>query len=382
MTQKVVLLVNTGTPDNPDVTSVKRYLKEFLNDPMVIDIPWIFRMMLVNLIIVPFRASRSARLYKRLWTGDGSPLKINLEKLVCKLQLRLADRYRVIGAMRYGSPSIRSALQSINEETDLTVIPLYPQYARATTGSVKETILRESGSFRKIKSVRFTEQFYSHPSFVKVLSERISSLDLGKFDHIVFSYHSLPVSQIKKIHPSVKPQSLSPEESRNIKAGNSATKTPRHEVTPSCSYLVNLGALEPWWQKELYSSCECEKLMPVYGLCCYKAACYDTTRLIAGKLNLKEGSFTTTFQSRMSKRWIGPFTDQVLVDLAYSGKLRVLVVAPSFVSDCLETLIEIKEDYKKLFLSAGGENLDLMESLNYEDDWVEGLRDIIGNPEG
>lgn len=335
MAQKVVLLVNTGTPDNPDASSVKRYLKEFLNDPMVINIPWIFRRMLVNLFIVPFRSSGSSRLYKRLWTREGSPLKINLEKLVCKLQLKMAGRYKVLGAMRYGTPSINSVLQTIKEESDLVVVPLFPQFARATTGSVNETILRESKYIRKIQSVKFVEQFYSHPAFVKVFSERISRFDREKFDHIVFSYHSLPVSQIKKIHPAIIPQ-----------------------------------------------NCDCDKRFPEYGYCCYKASCHMTTRLIAGKLNLKAGFFTTSFQSRMSKRWIGPFTDQVLKDLAYSGKMKVLVVAPSFVSDCLETLIEIKEDYKKLFIAAGGKDLVLIESLNHEDDWVEALRDIIEIPAG
>ena len=381
MAQKVVLLVNTGSPDNPDVTSVKRYLKEFLSDPMVIGIPWIFRKMLVNIFIVPFRAFRSARLYERLWTRDGSPLKINLEKLVCKLQLKMVNRYKVLGAMRYGTPSVKSVLRTVKEDSDLIVVPLFPQFAQATTGSVKEVVLRESKSIKKIRNIRFTEQFYSHPAFVNIFSERINRIDPGKFDHIVFSYHSLPLSHIKKIHPSGVPQSPSLEESGSIKEDKTATKKPRHKVTPSFSYLVNLGALVPWWQKELYNNCGCEKLMPTYGHCCYKAACYDTTRRIARKLNLKEGFFTTSFQSRMSKRWIGPFTDQVLVDLASSGKSKVLVVAPSFVSDCLETLIEIKDDYRNLFISAGGKELVLNESLNYGDDWVDALISIAENPD-
>ncbi len=337
MPEKVLLLVNTGTPDQPDVTSVKKYLKEFLNDPMVIDIPWVLRKILVNFIIVPFRATRSTVLYRRLWTKEGSPLRINLEKLVLKLHLKTTGSYKVLGAMRYGNPSISSALQSLNDETDLTVVPLFPQYASATTGSVKKAILSETKSFRKIRNVRFVEQFCFNPAFVNIYSERISRHDPAKFDHVVFSYHSLPVRQIKKIHPGIFPQ-----------------------------------------------SCDCVNYYPEHGQGCYKAACYKTTRLIAEKLNLKDGTYTTTFQSKMSDNWIGPYTDHVLKDLANTGKRKVLVAAPSFVSDCLETLIEIREDYKELFISSGGEELMLVESLNHGDDWVEALinitvRDMTGN---
>jgi len=271
----------------------------------------------------------------RLWTGEGSPLKVNLEKLVCKLQLKLAGKYSVLGAMRYGNPSIRSALQNIKEDSELIVIPLYPQYASATTGSVKEAILQESKSINKIRSIRFTEQFYSHQAFVNVFSDRILRNDPGKFDHIVFSYHSLPVHQIKKIHPEIIPQ-----------------------------------------------NCACEQHFPEHGHCCYKAACYMTSRLIAKKLNLNNEFFSTTFQSRLSKNWIGPFTEKVLKDLAYSARKKVLIVAPSFVSDCLETTIEIKEVYKEIFLSAGGEELVLVESLNHGDDWVDALINIMEQPQG
>ncbi|HLN56281.1 MAG TPA: ferrochelatase [Bacteroidales bacterium] len=329
---KVLLLVNTGTPDGPDRKSVRKYLSEFLNDPLVIDIPWLLRKVLVNLIIVPFRAPKSAQLYSRLWTPQGSPLKVNLEKLTEKLQDKLEDEYLVLGAMRYGNPSIRSALQKIPAGAELTVMPLFPQYASATTGSVIEAVKREAKSpgFNKIK---FIDRFWSHPAFIEAYSEKIHEYRPESFDHVIFSYHSLPVRQLRKIHNDVDP-----------------------------------------------GSCICDKEFPSHGSGCYKAACHATTRLIAGKLGLKENMLSTSFQSRLSKNWIGPFTDRVIVDLAKQGKRRILVVSPSFVSDCLETLVEIKDEYRRVFMNAGGNELIMAESLNYDKPWIEGIPKIINNP--
>ena len=330
--QKALLIVNTGTPDDPGKKSVRKYLSEFLNDPRVIDLPWLARKILVNLIIVPFRASHSAELYQRLWTPDGSPLRINLEKLVFKLQEKLKQEYTVTGSMRYGNPSLRSALNQIRDNSvkELTVLPLYPQYASSTTGSVRNLLIEEIRKWPVKPEVRFIDQFYSHPSFIDAFAARIRHYRPEKFDHLLFSYHSLPVKHIRKVHP-----------------------------------------------ENDYLECTCMHRFPEYGKYCYRATCYETSRLLSAKLSLREGTFSTSFQSRLSKNWMGPFTDKVLLELVQKGKKKILIAAPSFVSDCFETTIEISEGYRNVFMNNGGENLVLVESLNDGDEWVEAVLGII-----
>lgn len=329
-TRKVLLLVNTGTPDNSGVKAVRSYLAQFLNDPYVIDLPWLSRKILVNLIIVPFRVRHSAELYSRLWTQEGSPLKVNLDKLVSKLGVKLKDRYKVMCAMRYGNPSIRSAFQKIGRDAEVIVLPLYPQFASSTTGTVKEAVMKEATMLNMSHNVRFIDQFYSHDAFIDAFSAAILKYSPGQFDHILFSYHSLPVSHLLKLHPKQHPD-----------------------------------------------NCTCSSALPAYGLSCYKAACYQTSRLLARRLHLDDDKYSTSFQSRMSRNWIGPFTDKILADLPKNGKTKVLVAAPSFVSDCLETLVEINDQNRELFLAAGGENFELAESLNYGDKWVDAIAKIV-----
>jgi len=331
MKNKVLLLVNTGTPDRPEVKEVRRFLSEFLNDKRVIDLPWLFRKILVNLIIVPFRAPKSAKLYRRLWTGNGSPLLYNLNNLVTKVQSKLKDRYKVIGVMRYGNPSLSGILDEMknNPPGQLIVFPLYPHYASSTTGSVKELTADKVSSWNLMPELRFIDQFYSNPVYLNTMADHILNYGPGKFDHVLFSYHGLPLSHIQKIHPET-----------------------------DCS------------------SCTCEESFPTEGASCYKAVCYETTRLLSIKLNLPSEKFSTSFQSRLTKKWLSPFTDETLIQLARSGRKRVLVIAPSFVADCLETTIEIKEEYQALFKKEGGEELILVDSLNANDDWARALIQI------
>jgi ferrochelatase len=323
---KILLIVNTGTPDNPGKQAVRKYLREFLGDPRVIDMPFLIRKILVNLIIVPFRASKSARLYKKLWTGEDFPLRIYMEKLTEKLSKKAGAEYTVVGAMRYGKPSLRSKLKELRENAvkEITVLPLFPQYASSTTGSIKELVTNEINSWDKKPVVNFVDQFYSENSFIEVFASKIKKYNPEKYDHILFSYHGLPVRHIRKVHPD-----------------------------------------------QEYEQCNCENELPEYGSHCYKATCHHTTRLIASMLELKEDSYSTSFQSRFSKNWLTPFTDDVLKDLLGRGKKRVLIVAPSFVADCLETIIEINDGYRKFFLHKGGEELTMVESLNDDDRWVE-----------
>ena len=332
MNKNVIILVNTGTPEKPERKYVHRFLTQFLNDYRVIDLPWLFRKILVNLIIIPFRIHRSTSLYEKLWTPEGSPLLINLDNLVNKLQTN-TDSYRIIGAMRYGNPSLDKILKSLKKDSveKLIIFSLFPHYASSTTGSVNELVMSNIRTWEIIPDLKFINHYYSHPSFIRVWVNQIGKYNLQNFDHVLFSYHGLPLSHIQKSHPEID-----------------------------------------------FSSCSCTKYMPSHGTSCYKAACYETTRLISQKLNLQEGAFSTSFQSRLTKKWLSPFTDQALSDLLRENKKRVLVVAPSFVADCLETIIEIGDDYKNLFKQSGGEELILVESLNDNDEWVKAIKEIAG----
>lgn len=331
MANKVLLIVNTGTPDKPEVKDVRRFLSEFLNDKRVIDLPWLLRKILVNLIIVPFRAPKSTKLYKRLWTGDGSPLLINLNNLVTKIQSKLNGRYNVIGAMRYGTPSLIETLNSMknNPPEELVVFPLFPHFASSTTGSVIELTAGNVKNWNVIPELRFVGQFYSRPEYLDTMAVHSIKYNPDKYDHILFSYHGLPLSHIQSIHPE-----------------------------SDCK------------------SCNCEERFPENGAFCYKATCYETTRLLSARLNLSDEKCSTSFQSRLTKKWLSPFTDETLIKLARSGRKRVLVIAPSFVADCLETTIEIKEEYLALFKNAGGEELILVEGLNGSDTWANALISI------
>jgi ferrochelatase len=313
------------------VGSVRRYLSEFLNDRRVIDIPWLYRKLLVNLIIVPFRAPVSTRKYRQLWTNNGSPLLYNLNNLVNKVRSGLKDECEVIGAMRYGNPSLETALdhiRSISPE-EIIVLPLFPHYASSTTGSVNEYILKKVGKWNLIPEIRLVGQFYSHPSYIDALTSHLRAYDPLSFDHVLFSYHGLPLSHIDRIHPGA-----------------------------DCRY------------------CSCDKQFPSEYPLCYKATCYATTHSLAERLNLSPGKFSTSFQSRLTRRWLEPFTDKVLIRLARSGKKKVLVIAPSFVADCLETLVEIDEEYRTLFKKEGGEEFIMAKSLNDNDQWAEAIIQI------
>jgi len=333
MSRKALIIVNTGTPDSPAVKDVRRFLSRFLNDGRVIDLPWFWRKMLVNLIIVPFRAPRSAVLYRKLWTDAGSPLLLNLEKLVAGLQRRLGESCDVYGAMRYGNPSLEKVFRQVTGEDyeEVILFPLYPHYSSSTTGSVHELVMRLASGMNVIPSLKFISQYCYHPSFINAWVENIKGYSPEKHDHVLFSYHSLPVRQIEKAHHGIG-----------------------------------------------ISTCNCTESMPGHGKYCYRAACYETTRLIAAGLGLKEGTYSTAFQSRLTGKWLSPFTDTVLVSLATEKKSRVLVVAPSFTADCLETEIEISEGYRHRFLRAGGTDLVLVNSLNDSPLWAEAIVAVAG----
>jgi ferrochelatase len=303
-----------------------------LNDKRVIDLPFLLRKFLVNAIIIPFRVKKSTGLYKQLWTEKGSPLIFYTEELKEKLQVQVGKSFEVFIGMRYGNPGYKKALSEIKIGgfEKLVLVPLYPQHAMSTT---ETSVVAAEKEIKKlgIKAEIFTvEQFYNHPKFIDAFVLQAKKYDLEAFDHVVFSYHGLPNRHVEKCHPGIK-----------------------------------------------VDDCNCQNTFPEHGKYCYRATCYETSRLIAARLNLGSSDYTVGFQSRLSNNWLTPFTDAVLEEKLKDGKKNILVFAPSFVTDCLETILEIGVEYSKEFEKKGGKKLQLVESLNAEDYWVEALAEII-----
>ncbi len=327
-----VLLINLGTPDNYTKKEVRKFLKKFLNDKRVITLPSFFRKLLVNGIIVPFRAGYSARMYKKLWTQQGSPLLYYSEKLKNALKQQFPENYTIELAMRYGNPSINSVLKKI-ELTDtnkLIVVPLYPHYASSTIGSSVEEVMRIVKNWESIPEIKITPPFFNNKGYISTLVNNAKKYNLEQFDHFVFSFHSLPISHIQKSH--------------------------------------HIGNCDSEKCKESYHS---------NNVYCYRSQSYETARLLIKELNVKPEDCSVCFQSQINKKWLSPFANELIVDLAQKGKKKIMIFSPSFTTDCLETLIEIKEDFNKLFIKNGGEKLVLVESLNNNPLWVKSLKDII-----
>ena len=334
MQKTCVLLINLGTPDSPSVRDVRSYLSQFLNDPRVIDIPWLARKILVNLIIVPFRAPKSAKVYKQLWTENGSPLLFYGEKVKKLLQQELGDTHDVYLAMRYKNPSIPDQLESIRKKNykRIVIIPLFPQYASASTGSAIDEVMRMIKGWWVIPDLKIISQFYDHPDFIDAFVTRGREHNLEEYDHVLFSYHGLPVRQVDKVYPG-----------------------------------------------GVCSDHDCENEITEENKFCYKATCYATTRLIASRLQLPKEKYTVGFQSRLDKDWLEPFSDKVVEDCAKRGIKRLLVFSPAFTADCLETIIEIGDEYDSIFKSHGGEKLQLVQSLNDHPTWIKCLKALVLN---
>jgi ferrochelatase len=331
-----VLLVNLGSPDSPKPRDVYTYLTQFLNDRRVIDINWLGRLLLVNGIIVPFRHRKSAAVYQKLWTPEGSPLIAHGKRVRQLLETSLAEdqstEYKCYLAMRYRQPSIENALKEIQSYNpdQLLVLPLFPQYASASTGSVIDKVMRIMRDMYVFPKTTFIHQFYDHPLYIKAFVENGAKHQPKQYDHVIFSFHGLPERQVDKVYDD--------------------RKCKNH----SCEHEIN----------------DENKL-------CYKATCYATSRMIAEGLGLDSSAYTVAFQSRLGKGWIGPFSDQVIQNLAKAGKKKLLVYSPAFIADCLETTIEIGEEYQELFEESGGEKIQLVESLNDSPTWIRCLTDLV-----
>ena len=333
-----VLLIQLGTPDSPKTRDVRIYLREFLNDPRVIDIPWLPRKLLVNGIIVPFRAPKSAKIYQELWdmTDDGiSPLMTHTEKVKELLQDRLKnDNVIVEMAMRYQNPSRDSVLSKRKTANydEIIILPLFPQYASASTGSAIEKALDIIRKWWVIPNIKVISQFYDNEGYLDSIVERTKEFHLKSYDHILFSYHGLPERQVDKVY---------------------------EEDTDLCTD-------QP-----------CESEINDKNKFCYKATCFATTRLLAEKLGLKEEDYTVCFQSRLDKKWLTPFSDKIVEERAKKGDKNLLAFSPAFVADCLETLVEIGGEYQEIFEEHGGEKVQLVPSSNSHPRFIDGLEELV-----
>lgn len=340
-----VLIVNLGTPDSPSTGDVRKYLREFLMDGRVIDVPYILRFILVNLIIAPFRAPKSAKTYREVWEERGSPLKFYGEDIEDMLQERLGDEYLVRLAMRYQSPSIQSVLDQIKDQglKQIIVIPLFPQYASATSGSVQEKVMEIVRRWQIIPEITFVHNFYDHPMFIQSFAEVAKKyLEEENYDHYIFSYHGLPERQIR-----------------------------RGDSTGTCLKAAKEN-------KALAGQANCCASIHPLNQSCYRAQCFETTRLLTAALGIPEEKYTVCFQSRLGNDpWIKPYTEDLIKELVKDGKKRVLAFSPSFIADCLETTIEIGEEYKEVFEEEGGEHWQLVESLNDSPLWADTLKSLV-----
>ena len=325
--KKGILLVNLGSPDSPEPKDVKKYLGEFLMDERVIDIPFIARAAFVKGIILKTRPKASAKAYKKIWWDEGSPLIVLSERLQKKLQKETT--MPVALAMRYGSLTIKKGLQELVDKgvDEVLLFPLYPQFAMATTETITvlaEALRQEYFPNLKIESV---PAFYNKPDYIEVLSNAIKQhLEGKKYDHLLFSYHGVPERHIRK-----------------------------SDVTKSHCKIDGSCCVTPSKAHEF----------------CYRHQCLEVTRLVGEQLKLKEGTFSTSFQSRLGfDPWLQPYTDRTIERLGKQGIKNMAIVTPAFVSDCLETLEEIAMEGEEIFHEMGGKEFTTIPCLNDDDAWV------------
>ncbi|TXD83876.1 ferrochelatase [Subsaximicrobium wynnwilliamsii] len=328
MNKKGVLLVNLGSPESPEPKDVKTYLGEFLMDERVIDVPYWARALLVKGIVLNTRPKASAKAYKKIWWDEGSPLIVLSERLQEKLQQEV--EFPVALAMRYGSMTIKKGLQELADQgvDEVFLIPLYPQFAMATT----ETIVVLAEEVRKAHFPQMNIQelpaFYNEPEYIEVLANSIAKHLEGKdYEQLLFSYHGVPERHIRK-----------------------------SDITKSHCQIDGLC---------------CKTPSPAHEFC-YRHQCFEVTRLVGEKLKLKEGSFSTSFQSRLGfDPWLRPYTDRTIERMGKEGVKKMAIVTPAFVSDCLETLEEIAMEGEEIFHEMGGKDFTTIPCLNDDRAWVK-----------
>lgn len=327
-----VLLVNLGTPDSPSVSDVRRYLREFLSDPRVIDISRPARWLLLNAVILPFRPRRSAVAYASIWSAEGSPLLVHSRALAAGVAKALGPGFRVELAMCYGRPGIAEALDRLDAQgvERIVVLPLFPQYAASSSGSALEAVYREAGRRWNVPAIEAIPPFYAAPAFLRALGELARpQLEGFRPDHVLWSFHGLPERHVRK-----------------------SDRTGAHCLArQDCCAAIGEANRD-----------------------CYRAQCFATARGLAALLGLPRERWSVAFQSRLGRTpWIRPYTDERLPELARADVRRLALACPSFVADCLETLEEIGIRARAQWKECGGEELLLVPCLNAHPLWVETL---------
>lgn len=329
-----VLLVNLGTPGSATVPSIRKYLKAFLMDEHVIQLPWLIRAVLVYGLILPFRPSKILKAYQAIWTEQGSPLLILSQELKQALQNSLGEKFQVELAMRYGEPSIKSGLNALVNTCDkIIIIPQFPQYAQSTTYSVYQEIFGYFKNTITLPELVMIQDFYDMPAFIQAQANQLKqALSKQTFepDYYLFSFHGLPEHHVKKM-----------------------------DRLPC----------------DLNRSCPSVEINNRY---CYRAQCYETARLLAKELNLSDSQYQVSFQSRLGRTpWIKPYTDLVLPELRKKGVKNLAIACPAFTIDCLETLEEINIRARQQWQNLGGEGFVVASCVNSNSTWVTGLKEII-----
>lgn len=334
MKKRAILLANLGSPDSYEVKDVKSYLKEFLMDKKVIDVPYFIRYLLVNGIIIPGRAASSAERYKSIWTENGSPL-IHISRQLTEL-LQEESHLPVYMCMRYGHPAPKEALHAIAMQErgleELVLIPLYPHYAMSSYETAVEHVRKafREGHFQF--ALKVCPPFYNHPGYINALAMSIKPFLAQEYDHILFSYHGIPERHILKSDIT----------------GNHCLKDQACCSEPSAAHQY-----------------------------CYRHQVIETTKLVAAQLQLPQSRFSFSFQSRLGNdKWLRPDTSVLLKEFPGKGIKKLLVVCPAFVSDCLETLEEIEVEGKESFLQSGGESFEMIPCLNTQAKWVGTLNTL------
>ncbi len=337
MKKRAILLANLGSPDSYQVKDVKTYLKEFLMDEKVIDIPFLARYLLVNGIIVPFRAAKSAERYRSIWTENGSPL-IHITRQTKEL-LEEESGLPVYMCMRYGHPAPKDVLKEIAAQhpglEELVLLPLYPHYAMSSFETAVEHVKKAHKANGSQFELKIVPPFYDYQGYINAVANSIKPYLQQSYDHILFSYHGIPERHILKSDIT----------------GNHCLKNEN-----CCSV-----------------SSEAHQY-------CYRHQVIETTKLVAAKLQLPETRFSFSFQSRLGKdKWLQPDTADLFKNFPGKGIRKLLVLCPAFVSDCLETLEEIEEEGKALFLQSGGESFTMIPCLNTQPEWINTMNTLVNS---
>ncbi len=335
MSKKGVLLINLGSPNSTKVSDVRKYLKEFLSDPRVIDTSAIMRSLVLNLFILPFRPKNTADAYSRIWEKEGSPLILMSKKQ--QHLLKEKTDIPIYLSMRYGSPSISETLIDIESDgiNELFIIPLYPHYAMSSYETVEVKVNDELKRLTNNISTKFLPPFYNHPEYIDALIKRSEPFLKNEFDLLLFSFHGIPERHLRKSDPS-------------------------HSHCLTCE------------------NC-CEVSNPAHATC-YRHQCFQTVKYFVTKANIPKDKYAISFQSRLGRDpWLKPYTDFELKRFAEEGTKKLLIISPAFVSDCLETLEELGMEGKEIFESAGGQNYQLIPCLNDHPSWINYLSNQIEN---